>query len=262
LRCRLPAVRSSMEPAFTEPSLYPLDLVLWSISPLIWRRLLARSAMSLATLQTTLLLVFGWSYVPLHGFRIHGQAYYSAPLGRPASRGLQALCGLSLWDGICGSGSPTSPTLWTMSLLPPISPQSAPLSNALKDRPALAAGIPDCFRSLLPSSITFVIEKHILRPIVTILVCCKILRVSYETSGVSSTAHSRMSYPRRSHCLFESPIPCFQGRLGKSKLARLLVIVRLWKRGPFIPCLDKLACGRIVEQSAEGAVGHCPCQYG
>jgi len=150
LRCRLPAARSPIEPSFTEPSLYPLCLVLRGISLLIRHRLLGRSAMSLATLQTTLQLVFGWSDVPLHGFRIHGQAYYSAPLGRPASRGLHALCGLSLWDGICGSGSPTSPTLWKMSLLPPISSQSAPLSNALKDRPALAAGISDCFRLYFP----------------------------------------------------------------------------------------------------------------
>jgi hypothetical protein len=64
------------------PHGYQLRVVVQGISPLIWRRLLIRSDMSLATLHTMLQIVFGWSDIHLHSFRIHGQEYGST---RPGS---------------------------------------------------------------------------------------------------------------------------------------------------------------------------------
>jgi hypothetical protein len=49
--------------------------VVQGISPLIWRQLLIRSDMSLATLHAALQIVFAWSDEYLHNFCIHGQAY-------------------------------------------------------------------------------------------------------------------------------------------------------------------------------------------
>jgi hypothetical protein len=65
-------------------SVYQLRVVLRGISPLIWRRLLIRSDMSLATLHTTLQTVFAWSDVHLHCFRLHGREYGSTRLGGPS----------------------------------------------------------------------------------------------------------------------------------------------------------------------------------
>ena len=48
-------------------------VVVQGISPLIWRRRLVRSDMSLATLHSMLQIVFAWSDVHLHGFRSHGK---------------------------------------------------------------------------------------------------------------------------------------------------------------------------------------------
>ena len=62
-----------MEYAFTPPNVYQFRVVVQGISPLMWRRILIRSDMSLATLHTTLQLVFAWSDVHLHYFRIHGK---------------------------------------------------------------------------------------------------------------------------------------------------------------------------------------------
>jgi Plasmid pRiA4b ORF-3-like protein len=58
-------------------------VVLQGISPLIWRRLLIRSDMSLATLHAALQSVFAWSDEPLHAFRIHGKEYGCVRLGGP-----------------------------------------------------------------------------------------------------------------------------------------------------------------------------------
>jgi hypothetical protein len=57
------------------------------ISSLIWRRLLVRSDMSLATLHATLQIVFAWSDAHLHGFCIHGKEYGSMRLGGPSFDG-------------------------------------------------------------------------------------------------------------------------------------------------------------------------------
>jgi hypothetical protein len=50
-------------------------VVVQGISPLIWRRLLVRSDMSPAVLHDVLQIIFAWSDVHLHGFRIHGKEY-------------------------------------------------------------------------------------------------------------------------------------------------------------------------------------------
>ena len=72
-----------MKYAFTPPNIYQFRVVVQGISPLIWRRILIRSDMSLATLHTTLQLVFAWSDVHLHSFRIHGKEYGCARLSGP-----------------------------------------------------------------------------------------------------------------------------------------------------------------------------------
>lgn len=64
--------------------IYQFRVVVQGISPLVWRRLLLRSDMSLATLHATLQIVFAWSDVHLHCFRIHGKEYGSARLGGPS----------------------------------------------------------------------------------------------------------------------------------------------------------------------------------
>jgi hypothetical protein len=63
------------------PSIYQLRVVVQGVSPLIWRRLLVCSDMSLATLHDVLQIVLAWSDVYLHGFCIHGKEYGSTRLG-------------------------------------------------------------------------------------------------------------------------------------------------------------------------------------
>jgi Plasmid pRiA4b ORF-3-like protein len=72
-----------MESLSIPPSVYQFRVVLQGISPLIWRRLLIRSDMSLATLHAALQIVFAWSDEHLHAFRIHGKEYGGARLGGP-----------------------------------------------------------------------------------------------------------------------------------------------------------------------------------
>jgi Plasmid pRiA4b ORF-3-like protein len=50
-----------MEPSRSLPHVYQFRVVVQGINPLIWRCILIRSNMSLATLPTTLQLVFAWS---------------------------------------------------------------------------------------------------------------------------------------------------------------------------------------------------------
>jgi hypothetical protein len=76
-----------MDPSCIPPYVYQFRVVVRGISPLIWRRLLVRSDMSLATLHTTLQIVFSWSDVHLHRFRIHGKEYGSARPGGPCFDG-------------------------------------------------------------------------------------------------------------------------------------------------------------------------------
>ena len=50
-----------MEPSLIPSTIYQFRVVVQGISPLIWRRLLIRSDMSLATLHATLQIIFAWS---------------------------------------------------------------------------------------------------------------------------------------------------------------------------------------------------------
>ena len=72
-----------MEPSSVPPCVYQCRVVVQGISPLIWRRLLVRSDMSLATLHAALQAVFAWSDTSLHAFHIHGQAYATPRLDGP-----------------------------------------------------------------------------------------------------------------------------------------------------------------------------------
>ena len=72
-----------MEPSYILSSVYQFRVVLQGISPLIWRRLLIRSDMSLATLHAALRIVFAWSDEHLYAFRIHGKEYGCTRLGGP-----------------------------------------------------------------------------------------------------------------------------------------------------------------------------------
>jgi Plasmid pRiA4b ORF-3-like protein len=72
-----------MEPSYIPPNVYQFRVVLQGISPLIWRRLLIRSDMSLATLHAALQVVFAWSDTYLHSFHIHGKAYGTPRLDGP-----------------------------------------------------------------------------------------------------------------------------------------------------------------------------------
>jgi Plasmid pRiA4b ORF-3-like protein len=72
-----------MELSYIPSNIYQFRIVVQRIRPLIWRRFSIRSAMSLATLQTTLPIVFGWSDVHLPTCRIHGKEDSCARLGGP-----------------------------------------------------------------------------------------------------------------------------------------------------------------------------------
>ena len=60
------------------PSGYQLRVVLRVISPLICRRLLVRSDITLAHLHDILQMVFHWSDEHLHSFQVHGREYGSS----------------------------------------------------------------------------------------------------------------------------------------------------------------------------------------
>jgi pRiA4b ORF-3-like protein len=59
-------------------SVYQLRIVLRGISPLIWRRVLVPSNITLAHLHTILQILFAWSDEHLHSFHIHGREYGSS----------------------------------------------------------------------------------------------------------------------------------------------------------------------------------------
>jgi Plasmid pRiA4b ORF-3-like protein len=77
----------SMEPTLTPLNIYQFRVVVQGISPLIWRRLLIRNDVSLATFHATLQIVFAWSDTHLHCFCIHGKEYGSTRLGGPSFDG-------------------------------------------------------------------------------------------------------------------------------------------------------------------------------
>jgi Plasmid pRiA4b ORF-3-like protein len=62
----------------TPLSVYQLRIVLRGISPLIWRRVLVPSNITLAPLHTILQILFAWSDEHLHSCHIHGREYGSS----------------------------------------------------------------------------------------------------------------------------------------------------------------------------------------
>ena len=64
-----------MESSHPLLGIYQLRIVMRGISPLIWRRLLARCDTTLAQLHYILQLIFAWSGEHLHEFRIYGKDY-------------------------------------------------------------------------------------------------------------------------------------------------------------------------------------------
>src|SRR5215510_5572249 len=73
-------------PDSPELNIYQIRIVLLGISPIIWRRLLVSSNLTIADLHETLQIVFGWSDDHLHRFLIHGKQYGVAYLGGPTFR--------------------------------------------------------------------------------------------------------------------------------------------------------------------------------
>ena len=63
------------ELSLTTVKIYQFRVVLCGISPLVWRRLLVASEMSLAELHYALQIAFDWSGEHLHRFSIHGRDY-------------------------------------------------------------------------------------------------------------------------------------------------------------------------------------------
>jgi len=64
-----------------ESVVYQLKVVLLSISPMIWRRLLVHSDSTIADLHYILQIVMGWTDSHLHQFTIHGKRYGIAQTG-------------------------------------------------------------------------------------------------------------------------------------------------------------------------------------
>jgi hypothetical protein len=69
------------EPRASSPAIYQLRVVLRSVSPLVWRRLLVSSETPFAELHEILQRAFAWSDDRLHRFLIHGTAYGVPRLG-------------------------------------------------------------------------------------------------------------------------------------------------------------------------------------
>ncbi len=64
-----------MELSLILPNVFQLRVIVRGISPLIWRRLLVRSNMSLATLHDMQQIVFAWSDVHLGSLAPHVQNF-------------------------------------------------------------------------------------------------------------------------------------------------------------------------------------------
>jgi Plasmid pRiA4b ORF-3-like protein len=72
-----------MDSSSIPPCVYQFRVVVQGISPLIWRRLVVRSDMPLATFHAALQVIFAWSDTSLHSFHIHGKAYGTPQLDGP-----------------------------------------------------------------------------------------------------------------------------------------------------------------------------------
>src|SRR5713226_8241009 len=74
------------EPSVSSIAIYQLRVVLFGVSPLVWRRLLVVSTTSIGELHEILQNAFGWSGEHLHRFLIHGAAYGIPHLGEVGFR--------------------------------------------------------------------------------------------------------------------------------------------------------------------------------
>ncbi len=59
----------------TKVEIYQLHILLFEISPAIWRRMLVRSNCTIADLHYSLQIALGWTNSHLHQFSLHGRQY-------------------------------------------------------------------------------------------------------------------------------------------------------------------------------------------
>ena len=68
-------IRSATKASATQRTIYQLKVVLRDVRPLIWRRLLVPTDMTLAQLHHVLQVAMGWSNCHLHQYTIGGEIY-------------------------------------------------------------------------------------------------------------------------------------------------------------------------------------------
>lgn len=64
-----------------QQQIYQLRMRLKNISPMIWRRILVKSATTIADLHYIIQILMGWSDSYLHNFKIHGREYSVSQIG-------------------------------------------------------------------------------------------------------------------------------------------------------------------------------------
>jgi hypothetical protein len=67
--------------ALSTPAVYQLRIVLRGVSPLIWRRVLARGDTTIADLHAAFQMALGWTDEHRHRFVVHGKAYGISRIG-------------------------------------------------------------------------------------------------------------------------------------------------------------------------------------
>ena len=71
-------------PSAPVPSVYQLRVVVFGVSPLIWRRLLVPADTMIAGLHAVLQIAFGWTGTHLHRFVVQGREYGIGYVGGPS----------------------------------------------------------------------------------------------------------------------------------------------------------------------------------
>ena len=71
-------------PSAPVPSVYQLRVVVFGVSPLIWRRLLVPADTTIAGLHAVLQIAFGWTGTHLHRFVVQGREYDIGYVGGPS----------------------------------------------------------------------------------------------------------------------------------------------------------------------------------
>ncbi len=93
-------------------AIYQLRVVLCGVSPLVWRRLLVVSTISIAELHEILQNAFGWSGEHLHRFLIHGAAMGFRVLAALSSGKMPDGCRFLVSVCIAASASAMNTTPW------------------------------------------------------------------------------------------------------------------------------------------------------